>query len=67
MGGVTNPALRKVFSRSELLDRAKGYSFDGYERTIDTHIKNLRKKLSEFFPDKEIILTVYAIGYKLNI
>ena len=45
----------KVFSRSELVDRVQGYSFEGYERTIDTHIKNLRKKLTQALPDKEVI------------
>jgi len=56
----------KVFSRAELVDRVQGYSFDGYERTIDTHIKNLRKKLGDVLPGKEIIKAVYGVGYKLN-
>ncbi len=56
----------KVFSRSELVDRVQGYSFEGYERTIDTHIKNLRKKIAQVFPDKEVIRAIYGVGYKLN-
>jgi DNA-binding response OmpR family regulator len=38
----------------------------GYERTIDSHIKNLRKKLAEHLPGKEVISTIYGVGYKLN-
>jgi two-component system response regulator BaeR len=56
----------RVFTRSELLDKVQGYQFEGYDRTIDTHIKNLRKKLAEKLPDREIICTVYGIGYKLT-
>ncbi len=54
----------RVFSRSELLSRVQGYDFEGYERTIDTHVKNLRKKIAQIFPDREIIQTVYGIGYR---
>ena len=54
----------RVFSRSELLDKVQGYQFEGYERTIDSHVKNLRKKIAVIIPDKEIISTVYGIGYK---
>jgi two-component system response regulator BaeR len=57
----------RVFSRSELLDKVLGYQFEGYDRSIDSHIKNLRKKIAVYFPDKEIISTVYGVGYKLSI
>ena len=56
----------QVFSRQALLVQARDYSFEGYERTIDTHIKNLRKKIATQLPNQEIISTVYGIGYKLN-
>jgi two-component system, OmpR family, response regulator BaeR len=56
----------RVFSRDELLARVQGYDCEGYDRTIDTHIKNLRKKLAELLPDQEIIATVYGLGYKLS-
>ncbi len=56
----------RVFTRSELLDKVQGYQFEGYDRTIDTHIKNLRKKIAEKLPDREIIRTVYGVGYKLT-
>jgi two-component system response regulator BaeR len=54
----------RVFSRSELINRVQGYNFEGYDRTIDTHIKNLRKKIAEKLPGQEIISTVYGVGYK---
>jgi two-component system, OmpR family, response regulator BaeR len=56
----------RVFTRGELLNIVQGYNFDGYERTIDSHIKNLRKKLAENFAEHELINTVYGIGYKLD-
>jgi two-component system response regulator BaeR len=57
----------RVFSRGELLDRVQGYRFEGYDRTIDSHIKNLRKKIAECLPDKEVIQTIYGVGYKFSV
>lgn len=57
----------RVFSRNELLNLVQGYDFEGYDRTIDTHVKNLRKKISDIVPDQEIIATVYGIGYRLSL
>lgn len=55
----------RVFSRMQLMDKIQGgYSFEGYERTIDTHIRNLRKKLEPNPAEPTYILTVYGIGYK---
>lgn len=56
----------RVFSRSELINRVQGYDFEGYDRTIDTHIKNLRKKIAERLPGQEVIHTVYGVGYKFS-
>jgi two-component system response regulator BaeR len=56
----------RVFSRSELINRVQGYDFEGYDRTIDTHIKNLRKKIARQLPGQEVISTVYGVGYKFN-
>ncbi len=56
----------RVFSRNDLLNRVQGYAFEGYDRTIDSHIKNLRKKISTKLPDQDIIVSVYGVGYKLN-
>ena len=57
----------RVFSRNELLNQVQGYDFEGYDRTIDTHVKNLRKKIAEKLPGQEFIATVYGVGYKLAI
>ncbi len=54
-----------VFSRSQLIELVQGYNFEGYERTIDFHIKNLRKKISSQITDKKVIQSVYGLGYKL--
>ncbi len=55
----------RVFSRAQLINRVQGYDFDGYERTVDFHIKNLRKKLAAHLPNQDIIRSVYGVGYKL--
>ena len=56
----------RVFSPNELINRVQGYDFAGYDRTIDTHIKNLRKKIARRLPGREIISTVYGVGYKFK-
>jgi len=53
----------RVFSRYELVNRVRGYEFAGYERTIDSHVKNLRRKLAT--DPGEIIATVLGVGYRL--
>ena len=57
----------RVYSRNELLNQVQGYDFDGYDRTIDTHIKNLRKKIAAALPGRNLIRSVYGVGYKLDI
>lgn len=56
----------RVFSRNELINTVQGYEFEGYDRTIDSHVKNLRKKIARHLPEQEVISTVYGMGYKLN-
>lgn len=56
----------RVYSRAQLLDLAQGESYEGYERTIDSHIKNLRKKMGLSRKEPGYILTVYGVGYKLT-
>jgi two-component system, OmpR family, response regulator BaeR len=56
----------RVFSRNELINVVQGYEFEGYDRTIDSHVKNLRKKIAKYLPEKEVISTVYGLGYKLT-
>jgi DNA-binding response OmpR family regulator len=59
---MENPG--RVFSRMQLLDRLQGYAYEGYERTIDAHIKNLRHKVEPDPKHPRFILTVYGLGYK---
>ncbi len=57
---------QKTFTREELIEIALGEDFDGFDRTIDTHIKNLRQKI-ETDPKRPVyVLTVYGIGYKFG-
>ncbi len=54
----------RAFSRSELLDRLQGHAFDGYERTIDVHIRNLRTKIEPNPGKPRYVETVYGVGYR---
>jgi len=54
----------RAFSRMELLDAAQGEAYEGYERTIDTHVKNLRNKIEPDPKSPRYIITVYGVGYK---
>jgi DNA-binding response OmpR family regulator len=56
----------RAFSRMELLDRIQDVAYEGYERTIDVHIKNLRSKLEEDARKPRYIETVYGIGYRFT-
>lgn len=56
--------MGKVYSRLQLVEQTQGYTFEGYERTIDAHIKNLRRKIETNPKEPQYILTVYGIGYK---
>ncbi|MBI2859360.1 MAG: response regulator transcription factor [Chloroflexi bacterium] len=54
----------RVFNRMQLLDKVQGVAYEGYERTIDSHIKNLRKKIEPDANHPRYILTVHGVGYK---
>jgi DNA-binding response OmpR family regulator len=56
----------RVFTRGQLLDSLRGVSFESYERTIDAHVKNLRKKLEPDPRHPVYVLTVYGVGYKFR-
>ena len=56
----------RVWSRAQLLERARGTDFAGYERNVDGHIKNLRRKLREHLADRDPIRSVYGVGYALD-
>jgi DNA-binding response OmpR family regulator len=53
----------RVYTRFELVDKVQGYQYEGYERTIDAHVKNLRRKLGEDARAPRLVLTVYGRGY----
>ncbi len=57
----------KTFTREELIEIAIGIDYDGYDRTIDSHIKNLRSKIETDSTYPEYILTVRGVGYKFGI
>jgi DNA-binding response OmpR family regulator len=57
----------RVYSRLELINRVRGYEFEGYERTIDSHVKNLRHKIEEDQRAPGIIQTVLGGGYRLGL
>lgn len=61
---ASNP--QKVFTREELVEKALGYQFEGYERSIDAHIKNIRRKIEDDPKNPELILTVYGLGYRFS-
>ena len=55
----------RVFTRSQLLDAIHGVAFESYERAIDAHVKNLRRKIELDAHDPQHLLTVYGVGYRL--
>lgn len=56
----------RVFSRLELLDRLQGTAYEGYERTIDVHVRNLRTKIEPDPSNPQYIETVYGVGYRFT-
>jgi DNA-binding response OmpR family regulator len=57
----------RVYSRFEMINRVRGYEFEGYERTVDSHVKNLRRKIEDDPGNPTIILTVLGGGYRLGV
>ena len=57
----------RVYSRFELINRVRGYEFEGYERIIDSHVKNLRRKIEQDQGNPEIVKTVLGGGYRLGL
>lgn len=55
----------RIFTRAQLLEAVHGVAFESYERAIDTHIKNLRRKIEPDPRQPQYILTVYGVGYRL--
>ena len=54
----------RLFTRAQLLDAVRGVAFESYERAIDAHIKNIRRKIEPDPREPRYILTVYGVGYK---
>ena len=57
----------RVYSRYELIAKVQGYDYEGYERTIDAHVKNLRRKLGDDPRNPRYVLTVMGVGYKFGV
>jgi two-component system alkaline phosphatase synthesis response regulator PhoP len=64
--GVMIREPNRVFSRGQLIEKVLGYDFDGFDRTIDVHILNLRRKLEPDSSHPSLIKTVYGSGYKFT-
>jgi DNA-binding response OmpR family regulator len=60
---MTSPGY--AFTRDELLEKALGYAYEGMGRTLDSHIKNLRRKIEPNPQKTTYIQTIYGVGYKL--
>ncbi len=61
---MENP--RHAFTRSELIEKSMGYAYEGLDRTLDSHIKNLRKKIEVDVSAPRYIETVFGVGYRLR-
>lgn len=59
-------APQRVFTRSELVEKALGYQFEGYERSVDAHIKNIRRKIEEDPHNPVFLQTIYGVGYRFS-
>ena len=57
----------RVYSRMELVEKGLGYDFEGYERTIDSHVKNLRAKIGDDPRNPRWIYTVHGVGYRFEV
>lgn len=61
---LSNPG--QVFSREQLVNKAFGFDYDGFDRTIDTHIKNIRHKIEDDQKNPRYIVSIYGVGYKFE-
>lgn len=61
---LSNPG--QVFTREQLIELAFGYDYDGFDRTVDTYIKNIRQKIEDDPKKPSYIFTVYGVGYKFG-
>ena len=56
----------RIYTRAQLLDALHGISFESYERSVDAHIKNIRRKIEPDPRRPQLVLTVYGVGYKFS-
>jgi len=56
----------RTVTRDQIIENVFGYDFSGYDRTVDTHVSNLRKKLEIANPDKQHLKTMYGVGYRFD-
>lgn len=56
----------RVYTRLQLMEASSGDAFEGYERTIDAHVKNIRRKLNDSSKEPRYVRTVFGVGYKLE-
>jgi DNA-binding response OmpR family regulator len=56
----------QTLSREQLLERIHGVAYDGYDRSVDAHVRNLRRKLEPNPDEPRYILTVYGVGYQFS-
>lgn len=61
---LTNPG--QIFSREQLVNKAFGIEYDGFDRTVDTHIKNIRQKIEDDHKHPKYIISIYGMGYKFQ-
>ncbi len=55
----------RVFTRGQVIDQVFGYDFEGFDRSVDAHMSNLRRKMEDGVPSGTYIKTIYGVGYKL--
>jgi two-component system alkaline phosphatase synthesis response regulator PhoP len=56
----------QTFTRAQLLDRLHGVAYEGFDRSVDAHVKNLRRKLEPDAVEPRYVLTVYGVGYRFT-
>ena len=56
----------QVFTRDQIIDKVLGYTYEGFERTIDAHVRNIRKKIEPGANNPDYIKTVFGVGYKIE-
>jgi DNA-binding response OmpR family regulator len=57
---------QKIFTRDEIIENIKTDEYDGFDRTIDSHIKNLRQKIEDDTRNPRYVRTVYGMGYRFG-